>query len=187
MWCLPCLRLAVQGFKPENGEMFEIICMTDTARTDGRCVACVPNRGRICESTPDAMDGNACDFIRFLNELSPIWENEAPLHVRVAAAKLQKDLCRAFIHVESLHRNANGISGRRLFKNRTGARAYEQLVGQRQYDLGTAPAEPTYPLDMQAMYFSFGMLRLYEGDAGYGLWEAAIADFKKGQREILGQ
>jgi hypothetical protein len=65
MWCLPCLRLAVQGFKPENGEMFEIICMTDTARTDGRCVACVPNRGRICESVRALVDPNELILIKY--------------------------------------------------------------------------------------------------------------------------
>lgn len=63
------------------------------------------------------MKGNAYDLIRNLHWLSPLFEEEQALETRVAAAKLQRDLCRSFLYVESIHRKAHKIAGRRLFKN----------------------------------------------------------------------
>ncbi|KAJ6103771.1 hypothetical protein N7486_003993 [Penicillium sp. IBT 16267x] len=199
LWCLPCLRLDVQEFRPEEGEMFEISCTYDRHLNEDRCLACIPNRGRICETTPDAMEGNAYDFARRLDWLSPFFEEDEvledgraisgpryPLETRVAAAKLQKDLCRAFLHVESRHRNAHKIAGRRLFENREGAKDYNALVVQRQLDLGPIPEESTLPV-LQAMFFAGGMLRLYENDVGYEEWTKAVQDFDEGLEELVGE
>ncbi|KAJ5532597.1 hypothetical protein N7494_009149 [Penicillium frequentans] len=183
-WCLPCLRLDVQHFKPEEGKMFEISCVIDTHLIRTRCIACAPKHGRICETTSEAMEGNAYGLVRNLHWLSPLFDEEQALETRVAAAKLQRDLCRSFLHVESMHRDAHKIAGRRLFRNQVGAEDYKKLVAERQPALAPIPDESTSP-DLQTRFLADNMLRLWIGEVGYFEWRNALRIFNDGRKKLV--
>ncbi|KAJ6017620.1 hypothetical protein N7451_000999 [Penicillium sp. IBT 35674x] len=184
LWCLPCLRSDLQHFKPEEGRMFEISCAIKPHLTNTRCITCVPKHGRICETTAEAMKGNAYDLVRSLNWLSRLFEDGQTLEARVAAADLQRDLVRSFLHVESMHRDAHKIGGRRLFRNQVGAEEYKRLVAERQPALAPIPDESTSP-DLQTRFFAENMLRLWMGDVGYFEWRNALRIFDDGRKKLV--
>ncbi|KAJ5892502.1 amino acid permease [Penicillium tannophilum] len=135
-------------------------------------------------STSEAMEGNAYDLVRNLHWLSPLFDEEQAMETRVVAAKLQRGLCCSFLHVESMHRDAHKIAGRRLFRNQAGAEDYKKLVAERQPALAPIPDESTSP-DLQTRFFVDNMLRLWMGDVGYFEWRNALRIFNDGRKKLL--